>query len=146
MNAHINLDLGIAAALIAPGPAIADLREDFERINDILGALLEGVQGALGAASPMLAALDRFSGRADERFADFSMVEARKQAWRVATLLASLPPTHQAMAIDLLDRQTATLGRLITRPDPITAAALALIRHSESDDISALVLALQGVA
>jgi len=145
MNAHINLDLGIAAATVAPGPAIHDLRDDFERINDVLAELLEGVQSALGAASPLLAALDRYSGRADERFAYFCMVEARKQAWRVATLLANLAPEYQAMTIDLLDQQTATLGRLITRPEPMTAAALALIRHSESDDIDTLVAALQGV-
>jgi hypothetical protein len=31
MNAHINLDLGVAAAEVAPGPAIAGLRGDFDR-------------------------------------------------------------------------------------------------------------------
>jgi hypothetical protein len=146
MNAHINLDLGVAAAIVAPGPAIEDLRGDFERINEVLAELLEGVQSALGSASPMLRVLDRFCGRADERFADFSMVQARKQAWRVATVLASLSPEHQALAINLIDQQTATLGRLITRPDPTTAAALALIRVGETDDIEALVAALLRVA
>jgi len=146
MNAHINLDLGIAAAIVAPGPAIEDLRGDFERINDVLGELLDGVQAALGSQSPMLGVLDRFCGRADERFADFCMVQARKQAWRVATVLASLSGEHQAMAIGLIDQQTATLGRLITRPDPTTAAALALIRLRETDDVPALVAALQQVA
>lgn len=146
MNAHINLDLGIAAALVAPGPAIAGLREDFERINEVLAELLAGVQAALGAASPMLGTIDRFFGRGDERFADFCMVQARRQAWRVATVLASLAPEHQGMAIALIDQQTATLGRLIMRPDPSTAAVLALIRSRESDDTSALVAALQAVA
>ena len=50
------------------------------------------------------------------------------------------------MAIALLDQQTATLGRLITRPDPTTRAALALIRLRESDDIAALTAALLRVA
>src|SRR5690606_2599419 len=36
MNAHINLDLGIAAATVQQGRPIADLRDDFERISDVL--------------------------------------------------------------------------------------------------------------
>src|SRR5215203_4369433 len=32
INAHINLDLGIAAAGTAPGPSLAELRRDFDRI------------------------------------------------------------------------------------------------------------------
>ena len=35
MNAHINLDLGIAAAKTSPGDAIIDLKEDFKKINEI---------------------------------------------------------------------------------------------------------------
>ena len=146
MNAHINLDLGIAAATVCPGSAIAGLRHDFDMINDVLAELLAGVQAALGDASPMLATLDRFCGAHDESFAGFAMGKARKQAWRVATLLATLPPEHHDTAIALLDQQTATLGRLITRPDPTTRAALALIRLRESDDTAALTAALLRVA
>jgi hypothetical protein len=146
MNAHINLDLGIAAATICPGPAIDGLRADFDTINDVLGELLGGVQAALNETSPMLASLDRFCGGADESFAGFAIGKARKQAWRVASVLATLPPEHHPMAIALLDQQTATLGRLITRPDPTTRAALALIRLRESDDIPAITAALLRVA
>lgn len=142
MNAHINLDLGIAAATVCPGPAIEGLHADFDRINDVLAELLAGVQAALGEASPMLATLDRFCGAADETFAGFAIAKARKQAWRVATVLATLPPEHHGMAIALLDQQTATLGRLITRPDPTTRAALALIRLREADDVATLTDAL----
>lgn len=145
MNAHINLDLGIAAATVCPGPGIEALRGDFERINDVLAELLAGVKAALAGASPMLASLDRFCGAHDDHFADFAMVQARKQAWRVATLLARLPGDFHEPAIALLDAQTATLGRLITRPEPTTRAALAIIRHSETDDVVALATALQQV-
>src|SRR6187549_599282 len=40
MNAHINLDLGIAAATVAPGASLAALRHDFNEINDILQGLM----------------------------------------------------------------------------------------------------------
>ena len=39
INAHINLDLGIAAALTAPGDEIIGLQNDFEKINDIIATL-----------------------------------------------------------------------------------------------------------
>jgi hypothetical protein len=142
MNAHINLDLGIAAATVCPGPAIEGLRGDFDRINDVLAELLAGVKTALAGASPMLGTLDHFCGAHDDHFADFAMVQARKQAWRVATMLARLPHDFHEPAIAMLDAQTATLGKLITRPEPTTRAALALIRHTESDDVAALTAAL----
>src|SRR5512147_1253946 len=41
MNAHINLDLGIAAATVAPTPAqLEALHADFNRINDVLARLV----------------------------------------------------------------------------------------------------------
>jgi hypothetical protein len=45
MNAHINLDLGVAAATVAPTPdALAALRADFMRINDVLARLVRMVE------------------------------------------------------------------------------------------------------
>ena len=41
MNAHINLDLGIAAARISPGEKLQSLQNDFLKINKIL----EGFSG-----------------------------------------------------------------------------------------------------
>ena len=40
MNAHINLDLGIAAARTAPGDRLPDLKDDFDRINEVLAGLV----------------------------------------------------------------------------------------------------------
>jgi Family of unknown function (DUF5995) len=40
INAHINLDLGIAAAETAPGQALSGLRRDFDRINEIIASLM----------------------------------------------------------------------------------------------------------
>ncbi|MDH4065314.1 MAG: DUF5995 family protein, partial [Acidobacteriota bacterium] len=54
MNAHINLDLGIACATIAPGGQIDSLHADFNRINDVLGSLLPTVGAQLGEISPRL--------------------------------------------------------------------------------------------
>ncbi|MEM7538341.1 MAG: DUF5995 family protein, partial [Chloroflexota bacterium] len=39
MNAHINLDLGIAAATVAPGEQLATLENDFNQINTVLAGV-----------------------------------------------------------------------------------------------------------
>ena len=44
MNAHINFDLGIAAAEIAPGDELPSLEHDFNEINDILAGLVANVE------------------------------------------------------------------------------------------------------
>ena len=60
MNAHINLDLGIAAATVAPGSQLADLRSDFDLINDVLAELIDSFMDRLDAVSPWVGFLDRF--------------------------------------------------------------------------------------
>src|SRR5690606_9901383 len=48
MNAHINLDLGIAAAETAPGAALPGLERDFHEITTLLGEMLDDVQDRIG--------------------------------------------------------------------------------------------------
>ena len=47
INPHINLDLGVAAARVAPGTQLPALREDFNRINGLLASLVGEVQDEL---------------------------------------------------------------------------------------------------
>src|SRR5690606_32359215 len=54
MNAHINLDLGIAAAEISKGVNINDLENDFKKINTILSSLVNKVQNDLAEMWPAL--------------------------------------------------------------------------------------------
>jgi len=54
MNAHINLDLGIAAARTAPGAELAGLESDFNSINDLLAELVNGVKEELSTVWPRL--------------------------------------------------------------------------------------------
>lgn len=44
INAHINLDLGIAAAETAPGASLPELRRDFDRINETLALVMARVE------------------------------------------------------------------------------------------------------
>ncbi|MFK7806635.1 MAG: DUF5995 family protein [Saprospiraceae bacterium] len=119
MNAHINLDLGIAAAETAPSNSLLDLENDFMEINVLLSEMTEVVQNKLGSISPIMAWLDRMAKNRDEQIAGFSLVKARDHAWNVANLLAPIPTEEWGPVIDGVDQQIAKVGSLITKPSGI---------------------------
>jgi hypothetical protein len=51
MNAHINLDLAVAASIVSPGNAIIKLKSDFMIVNQILAELTNKIQKRLGRVS-----------------------------------------------------------------------------------------------
>ena len=62
MNAHINLDLGIAAATVAPTPAdLESLWPDFKTINQVLSRLVIVVEDELGEISPRLRRIEEIA-------------------------------------------------------------------------------------
>jgi hypothetical protein len=139
VNAHINLDLAVAAAGTDPGTDIQALRHDFLLINDILARVVLAVQDSVDAVSPLLSLLDRVGGRTDERILDFSIVQSRAEAWHNAVLLAGQSEAERAETIERLDIRAAVLARLIARPGALVRPALELIRHTESDDVPAVI-------
>ncbi|MER5791864.1 DUF5995 family protein [Streptomyces sp. NPDC001980] len=139
VNAHINLDLAVAAAGTDPGKDIQALRHDFLLINDILARVVLAVQDSVDALSPLLSLLDKVGGRTDEQILDFSIRESREEAWYNAVLLAGQHEAERAATIERLDTRAAVLARLIARPGGIVRPALELIRHTESDDVPAVI-------
>jgi hypothetical protein len=134
INAHINLDLGIAAAETAPGPALARLRGDFDRINEILASLLGGIEADLAEISPWIGLLDRIGGRHDEELVKFSIEVARTEAWRFATELAPLAREHWPGPIGARDARAARLAGTVLNPGWLSVGLL-LIRTRETRDV-----------
>ncbi|MGW1671392.1 DUF5995 family protein [Streptomyces sp. NPDC002324] len=139
VNAHINLDLAVAAARTSPGEAIHALRHDFLLINDILARVALAVQDSVGALSPLMSLLDRLGARTDERILDFSVRQSRAEAWHNAVLLAGQNEEERAATIERLDVRAAVLARLVARPGGLVRPALQLIRGTESDDVPAVI-------
>ncbi|TDD96442.1 DUF5995 family protein [Actinomadura rubrisoli] len=139
VNAHINLDLAIAAARTSPGEAIHALRRDFMLINDILARVVLAVQDAVGDVSPFLRLLDQVGGRTDERILDFNIRQSRQEAWYNAVLLAGQDDAEREETIERLDVRATVLARLIARPGGLVRPAVELIRRSESDDVQAVI-------
>lgn len=144
INAHINLDLGIAAAETAPGSALAGLRRDFDRINEILAMLLGGIENSINEVSPWIGLLDRLGGRSDEELVRFSIEVARTEAWRFATELAPLARDSWSGPIGARDTRVARLGGTILRPGWLRALLL-VIRARESSDVPKVIEVLNRV-
>jgi hypothetical protein len=144
MNAHINLDLAIAAATVCPGDALPALHTDFQRINQILADTLNEFEAALAQVSPLLKLLTRFGDAAEDAIANFSIRAARDDAWQHAALLAVETPDQQRQTVSIIDTKIAFLGRLIAEPGRTLTVMLDAINLEESTDIPAIIRALSG--
>ncbi len=146
INAHINLDLGIAAAQTSPGVGILDLHDDFNRINAILGALTDRVKLVLAEFSPLVHLLDQVGSSVEDELVNFSMTIARDDAWQHAQLLAALPAALHASTISVLDDKATFLARLVAEPGRVLTLVLDAIHLRERTDLPAIIRALNAIA
>lgn len=135
MNAHIGLDLGVAAARVAPGAELAGLRADFDHINTILAALTPVVEAEIDAVSPRFDELSKLTPALDLKLVGFGMDEARVAAWGFAQALAPLPLEQQAPLMARRDDEVSLLGDVIVADGLIVD----LIRAKESKDVPAII-------
>jgi hypothetical protein len=142
MNAHINLDLGIAAAQVARGASLPALKRDFEEITKLLGEMLDDVQDRLKEVSPWMGLIDRLGGRSDEQVCSFCLDGSRDVAWRWAEKFSGLEATRLDRGIDHLDRAVCVLAHPIERPSLAVSAALAVVRAREVEDVGVVTRAL----
>jgi len=145
MNAHINLDLGIAAAQTCPGNRIEDLQGDFFKINQVLAALTQPIETVIGRFSPMIGLLEKIGKKDAAEVLGFSMDVARQDAWNHAVILAHLPLSMQEITIDMIDGKVSFLGKIIANPVGVVGKAVELIRMTESDDVPAITDALNSI-
>ena len=136
MNAHVNFDLGIAAQAVAPGSALPSLQTDFNRINDILGGMINKVRSDVEEVSPWIKLLDRYASQSEDRIVNFSLGKARASAWLVANMVNSTPAENLGRELEILDAGVAKLGSLIAHPrEWLISLGLRVIRLRESNDV-----------
>jgi hypothetical protein len=147
INAHINLDLGVAAAEVSKGSEIGALQRDFDAINDILASRVSVVRSQIARVSPLISLLTQVDPTADRAVINFSIERARDQAWTVAELLACIHPNEWPNRIDVLDRTTTSLARLIRDPPGwVLNTGLGFIRLAERRDVRHVIEVLQDIA
>jgi len=146
INAHINLDLGTAAAQISRGKNLADLENDFNKINTILSSLVHEVENDLSAVWPALKYLLKWSGKVDDFLVDFSMKLAREGAWKYANQIVNLPETEIQGSIDERDLRVANKVHIITKPGMIASIAMGIIRITERGSVADKIQVLRKIA
>jgi Family of unknown function (DUF5995) len=118
MNAHISLDLGIAAGTVSPGAAIQDVHNDFNKINTILNELVDEVKSELFEMWPLSKFLLRLNtNKLENKIAGFSMTLARDAAWKVAIDYAALNTwAAQEQYIKERDQKVSAFGKKFLNP------------------------------
>jgi hypothetical protein len=110
INAHINLDLGIAAVEVSAGQPLAMLSQDFDAINSIIAALTNQVLFELGQVSPLLSLLGLHASNANSALIQFSIGNARDGAWCFAENLIAQKGQAYADCITARDKTIQQLG------------------------------------
>jgi hypothetical protein len=131
INAHINLDLGIAAAETMKGYALEDVQKDFNSINNILAALVDEVQNNISKVSPCMILVDRFCKNYDEMVVCFSIDTAREGAWLFAKELFTKAGSDHDHCIAIRDQAIAALGEKIIASKGLLAIILKPVRWFE---------------
>ena len=116
INAHINLDLGIAAAETMRGFPIEGIRKDFYSINTVLAELVEVSQKCLMEVNPLLKLLQMHRYNADELLVNFSIGTARDGAWLFAQEVAGKSGAAYDACLATRDARIAELARCLVQP------------------------------
>ena len=143
MNAHINLDLGVASAQVSPGAQLPGLKTDFDQINDILAAQVGAVESEMDALSPLIKGLSTVGLKSETTLINFNIGLARKASWFTAQRLASEPSFLHEVTIHGLDLAVSVGGKAILYP-PLKAEAVATIRAAEVQDVRMVIEILAG--
>ncbi len=142
MNAHINLDLGIAAAQVCTVDNFKDLEGDFNKINELLAGLVGNVEEDLSNIWRFLKVLLKIASGIDTLLANFSMELARKGAWKFAGELIEVRKKLEGksdkiiedainQAIKERDLKIADFSKVITHPGFVISTIFVLIRLGE---------------
>jgi hypothetical protein len=136
MNAHISLDLGIAAAQVSEGKNIDDLQNDFNKINEILSSLVDEVENELAEIWPTFKLILKWTKMVDNYLVDFSMKLARDGAWSFAKKIADHPESELESLIEERDQKVANNSRIVTNPGFIVTLIFGVIRIGERGTVA----------
>jgi len=144
MNAHINFDLGQAAAISCPGDAVFSLKHDFMEVNYVLASLTDTMQKKLGKVSPLMFILDWIGHRSDERLVNFSMKKARDFAWKMAEDLAKATEPEKEDRIKRADKNVTKLSKILLKPPGFTLRILSkIVSSTEEKNVGKIIEALR---
>src|SRR5690606_3944937 len=111
VNTHINLDLAIASAIVAPGEAINSLSSDFNKINAVIASQIDDVQEALSQVWLPLRLLGKIANGSEKAVLNFSIDKARETSWSNALLLSGMDKGQQDFYVQQMDEVVYKLAQ-----------------------------------
>lgn len=145
INAHINLDLGIVASkIVGVGNDLEPFKNDFNKINDILSSMVNGMQASINSVSPLFILLELVGKGKEDKLASFSINIARDGAWLFAQQY------HNATNSDAeILKRDKIIGLLALKLSQVKSKFLSftikVIRFFESKNVSKVVAALEKI-
>lgn len=109
INAHINLDLGIATVATVEGKELGGMLNDFNSINSVLAALSYEVMNDITRISPLLSVLGFHASQGNSILVQFTINNARDGAWMFANELFS---KKDAAYTDCIAARDITIAKL----------------------------------
>jgi hypothetical protein len=110
INAHINLDLGVAAVETMQGQPIEGIQNDFDAINAIIASLTYEVMHDISRISPLLSLMGLHASHTDSILIQFSIGNARDGAWIFAQDLSQKQNQEKAACITSRDNDITKLA------------------------------------
>lgn len=139
MNAHINLDLGIAAALAGKGRDIHLLKNDFNRINDVIGSLINSVQSDLEDICWPMRMVRYVDNSSKDAVINFSIKIARDTAWANAVALSLQQEPGWPQYYTALDNKIALVAQNIVTPKLSQSILLRTVQLFEPRDVARII-------
>jgi hypothetical protein len=136
INAHINLDLGIATITTLENHLLEGIKNDFNHINRLLSDMTDEVKKNMGSISPVFGMLMPLAKRWDDKLIQFSISTARDGAWEFAQCL-NADQNNSVTIISERDLIITKLGTALISPVRTLQWVLNTIRFFESKSVSA---------
>lgn len=143
MNAHINLDLGISAAITAKGQDINQLHSDFNKINDVIGSLINAVQTDLEDICFPMKFVRFIDNKSKDAVINFSMKIARDSAWANALAISMQAENNWEQYLNAQDQKVALVGSNILNPKFSDSIILKLVQVFEPKNVASIIASLK---
>jgi hypothetical protein len=142
INAHINLDLGIAAVETVGDQPIQSIHQDFDAINAIIGSLTYQVINEINQMSPLLSLMGLHANNTSSFLVQFSVGNARDGAWCFAEALSSLEGLDYGKCLQGRDKDVSTLAKALTTSSGFLKFTLWLIHLFERKNPARIIAVL----
>lgn len=139
ISTHINMDLCIATAESCPGDKIYDLKNDFNKINDLIAEQAQLVQNTLTKVWFPLRFLNKISGGQEKAVLNFSIGTARSASWASAVALAHADGSLKNGLITQIENLVIELSKRVINPGIWVSFILRPVRMMESKNVGHII-------